>query len=226
MIYLFLVEAALQLVPKELWGERSVQADAERRGRRPDQFLLDVSIHYDAMVKHGGVGKRGRPDILHLSLLTALDSPLNQMGYLKTYIHTLEDIVISIDPKTRLPRSYPRFEGLMVQLLREGHVPPKPPYFLEVLEEDLETLLERVEAKRKIVFSRSGRLTDPRRIFSKESIEEGVSLLIGAFQRGSISEEILSLADEVISISRFPLSTHLTVSRVLAEIEWLLEWGG
>lgn len=54
-----------------------------------------------------------RPDITHQCLLTLLDSPLNKAGLLKIYIHTSQNILIYVNPKLRIPRTYRRFEGLM-----------------------------------------------------------------------------------------------------------------
>lgn len=46
-------------------------------------------------------------------LLTILDSPLNKSGHLKVYIHTKNNILIDVNSKLRIPRTYKRFEGLM-----------------------------------------------------------------------------------------------------------------
>jgi rRNA small subunit pseudouridine methyltransferase Nep1 len=48
-----------------------------------------------------------------------MDSPLNKAGLLQVYIHTTQNILIEINPQTRIPRTFPRFAGLMVQLLHK-----------------------------------------------------------------------------------------------------------
>jgi rRNA small subunit pseudouridine methyltransferase Nep1 len=68
--------------------------------------------------------KRGRLDIVHFALLEALGSPLNREGLLQTYVHTINDYVITVNPETRLPRNYNRFVGLMEQLFESYRVPP------------------------------------------------------------------------------------------------------
>ena len=64
--------------------------------------------------------KRGRPDIVHFTLLEALGSPLNLEGLLKIYVHTYSGYVIDVRPEVRLPRDCNRFSGLMEQLFQEG----------------------------------------------------------------------------------------------------------
>lgn len=46
-------------------------------------------------------------------LLTLLDSPLNKAGLLQVYIHTEGNVLIEVNPRTRIPRTYKRFAGLM-----------------------------------------------------------------------------------------------------------------
>mmetsp|Transcript_27615 Transcript_27615/g.89965 ORF Transcript_27615/g.89965 Transcript_27615/m.89965 type:complete len:109 (-) Transcript_27615:1691-2017(-) len=52
-------------------------------------------------------------------LLTLLDSPLNKSGKMQVYIHTEKNVLIEVSPHIRIPRTYKRFAGLMVQLLHK-----------------------------------------------------------------------------------------------------------
>jgi len=52
-------------------------------------------------------------------LLTLLDSPLNKAGKLQIYIHTTKGVLIEVNPCVRIPRTFRRFSGLMVQLLHK-----------------------------------------------------------------------------------------------------------
>lgn len=58
-----------------------------------------------------------RPDIVHQALLQLLDSPLNKAGHLEVFVQTNQNVLIQISPHVRLPRTFKRFAGLMVQLL-------------------------------------------------------------------------------------------------------------
>ena len=69
------------------------------------------------MRKHNKDPGAFRPDIAHQELMAVLDSPLNKAGKVKLYMHTAKNVLIEINPKTRLPRTFKRFSGLMVQLL-------------------------------------------------------------------------------------------------------------
>lgn len=42
-----------------------------------------------------------------------MDSPLNRSGLLQIYIHTENNVLIEINPRTRIPRTFKRFSGLM-----------------------------------------------------------------------------------------------------------------
>lgn len=47
------------------------------------------------------------------SLLMLMDSPLNRAGLLQVYIHTKKNVLIEVNPQTRIPRTFDRFCGLM-----------------------------------------------------------------------------------------------------------------
>src|SRR5271156_6413452 len=55
-------------------------------------------------------------------LLTLLDSPLNKAGLLQIYIHTSRGVLIEVNPSVRIPRTFKRFSGLMVQLLHKLYI--------------------------------------------------------------------------------------------------------
>ena len=45
--------------------------------------------------------------------MAVLDSPLNKAGKIKLYVHTAKHVLFEINPKTRIPRTFKRFSGLM-----------------------------------------------------------------------------------------------------------------
>lgn len=53
------------------------------------------------------------PVFLLQSLLMLMDSPLNRAGLLQVYIHTQKNVLIEVNPQTRIPRTFDRFCGLM-----------------------------------------------------------------------------------------------------------------
>ena len=82
MLNLILVEAALELVPKRILRHPSVRRNAKRRGKPPEETLLNRSIHHSAMSRLENSEKRGRPDIANVCLLETQGSPLNKLGKL------------------------------------------------------------------------------------------------------------------------------------------------
>lgn len=50
-------------------------------------------------------------------LLNLLDSPLNKAGLLQIFIRTAKNVLIEVNPKCRIPRTFKRFSGLMGRIL-------------------------------------------------------------------------------------------------------------
>ncbi|OAF66879.1 hypothetical protein A3Q56_05399 [Intoshia linei] len=81
--------------------------------------LLDGNKHKNYLLsKHKNIIDY-RPDISHQCLLMLQDSPLNRVGQLNVYLKTINNVLIKINPQTRIPRTFDRFSGLMVQLLQK-----------------------------------------------------------------------------------------------------------
>lgn len=219
-LHLLLAEAGLELVPKKLWNHPAVRASARRRGKKPDQILLDVALHRSAMASLEERWKRGRPDIVHFCMLLALGSPLNRAGLLSLHVHTYDGKVIGVAPHVRLPRNYNLFLGLAEQLLVEGRVPPKagePLIWVESF--GLKELVERVKPSKIFLLSEKGRLVRSRELAAAVAKEEKPMLVVGCFQAGDFREETMSLANDVVAISQAPLDAWVVVAKVLSSIE-------
>ena len=218
-LVLIIAEAALETVPKSLWRHPSVQRHSERRGKPPKFLLLDRSYHHTAMRKLKDGEKRGRPDIVHFSLLEALDSPLNREGLLEVYVHTVQDFVIWVNPKVRLPRNYNRFVGLIEQLFQLGRVPPSGPVLLRLERKTLSRLLDEVQPSRVVAFTREGRPETLEEAMARLSGERRPTVLVGGFPHGSFSEETLKLADRMVCIDPETLDAWTVTSRLVYEYE-------
>jgi len=126
-----IADAQLEIVPEVLWNEPAVLKDSKRRKRHPSRILLYTPIHYTAMLKHNmDVERRGRPDITQDILKIILNHPLKNIVDIEIYIHTINNEVYWVNPETRLPHNFYQFEGLIVQLLRNGMVPPSSGQFM------------------------------------------------------------------------------------------------
>ncbi|KAN0062357.1 18S rRNA pseudouridine methyltransferase [Thecaphora frezii] len=94
-------------------GGRNSKSDGDKYA------LLNCDDHQRVLAKMGRDIAEARPDITHQCLLTLLDSPLNKAGLLQVYIHTAKGVLIEVNPHVRIPRTFKRFSGLMVQLLHK-----------------------------------------------------------------------------------------------------------
>ena len=82
--------------------------------------ILNCDDHANFLRRHGKEPADFRPDIVHQELLAILDSPLNKAGRVNAvYVHTQKNVLIKVSPQTRIPRTFKRFCGLMVQLLQK-----------------------------------------------------------------------------------------------------------
>ena len=66
--------------------------------------------------------KRGRPDLVHFALIEALSTPLFFNNLLQVYVSTINNQVVYIGENLRIPKSYPRFQGLMIDLFKKYHI--------------------------------------------------------------------------------------------------------
>ena len=76
MISLIISESALEIVPYELEDHPSVISHARKLGKHSSEILLDNSWHFAAMKGIKNEIKRGRPDLVHFSILEATTIPL------------------------------------------------------------------------------------------------------------------------------------------------------
>jgi rRNA small subunit pseudouridine methyltransferase Nep1 len=214
MLTLILAESSLETIPPKTERYGLIKTPS-RGGRRKDQTILDISLHRRIVQKLPNHEKRGRPDIVHLSLLAALGTPLNKYDLLQVYVHTVQNIVIRIDPKTRLPKNYNRFIGLMEQLYSLGKVPPEGPPLLILEKMTLETLIKNLKPSETVLFTEKGTLSKLKPIMNECSNQENPVIIIGGFPHGDFSPETLNLSDKKISISPETLDTWIVVSRAL-----------
>jgi len=219
LFVLVLAEAALETVPKELWGHPSVRNHSKRQRKPAQQLLLDRSLHHQAMKRLDDNLKRGRPDITHFALLEALGAPLNKEAMLQTYVHTRNNLVITVNPAARLPRNYNRFTGLMEQLFSQGKVPATGDTLLKLEHKTLQTLLAETETDYILALSREGKPKTLKDAVSSLKAKHRPAVLIGGFPHGHLSEAIIRLADEVVCVDSEMLDAWTVTSRVIYEYE-------
>lgn len=169
--------------------------------------------------KSADFSKRGRPDIIHVCLLQALDSPLNREDRLRIYVHTANDAVINISPKLRIPRNYTRFVGLMEQLLANGQVPFEGEALFWVQKMSFSQILKSIGPSLSIGLSSSGQHVPLLKLGRKLVAEANPAVVVGGFPRGRFSEYLVNEFDELLSIYGEGLEAWTVVTRVLYSLE-------
>jgi rRNA small subunit pseudouridine methyltransferase Nep1 len=145
-------------------------------------------------------------------LLTLLDSPINKAGKLQIYIHTAKNVLIEVNPGVRLPRTFKRFAGLMVQLLQRHTIRSN-----ETSEPLLRVIANPISDHlppncRKVTLSFEAptvRVADYIRTLEPK---ESVCVFIGAMAKGK-DDFADEWKDEAVSISNFSLSASVACSK-------------
>jgi rRNA small subunit pseudouridine methyltransferase Nep1 len=219
MLCLVLAKAALELIPQEIRTHPHIVRSAARLGKQPQGILLDRSYHHEAMLTLPNHLQRGRPDIIHQALLTALDTPLNFEGLLQILIHTCNNQIIHVNPETRLPRNYDRFKGLIEQLLDHGKVPKRGRPLLHLENDSLSSIVRQRKPKAILAFSKLGRFIPPQLLYNNYNLDDVILAMVGAFPRGSLSAPLLNHATDVISIDKQSLTAGTVTSRLIYDYE-------
>ena len=170
-----------------------------------------------------------RPDILHQELLALMDSPLNKAGLLKIYVLTQKKVLIDIHPSVRIPRTYKRFSGLMVQLLHKMKIKAgtESTVLLKVIKNPFSQYLP--AGTRCYGIETGGQLFSPvclARAKLPDTPEAPVPptcFIVGAMSTGHVKLEDHPYMEEMIRISDYPLSGAAALSRIAFGIEE--HWG-
>lgn len=217
MLSLILAESSLELVPKELQHHNSVISHSKKLGKNPSEILLDNSWHYGAMKGIKNEIKRGRPDLVHISLLEACSIPLYYKKKINVFVHTIDDKVIFIGDDVHLPKSYHRFAGLMEKLFSEKIIEVEDKKLLEIKNLSFDELLAMIKPKRIIGLSTQGVRSSCEDVAKK--LTDDSCLVIGCFPKGHFSDEIKKRFEYIVSVDEIPLESHIVISRVLYEYE-------
>ena len=223
MLHIILLDCALELIPRELTSLKQIQKHATRRGKKPNELLLDQTHHGQSMTKLSDGERRGRPDITFLSLMSILETPLCKEGLLSVHLHLQDGRIIEVQPDVRLPRNYDRFVGLMEQLLLKGRVPPTGDPLLHFREVSLEDLLSKMKESPNeaitLLALEGGQKTSIEDLRNLLPQDASVPVIagIGAFPHGNLSEETIAIFDTNIELDREVMMAW----QVCAELLWV-----
>nr|AAZ75671.1 hypothetical protein [Sclerotinia sclerotiorum] len=205
-----LSNASLETYKQSSGGGRPGARAAEEK-----YSLLNSDEHIGIMRKMNRDISDARPDITHQ------DSPINKAGRLQIYIHTAKGVLIEVSPTVRIPRTFKRFAGLMVQLLHR----------LSIRSVNSQEKLLRVIANpitdhlppncRKVTLSFESELVRVRDYVETLKPKESICVFVGAMAKGT-DNFADDLVDEKISISNYSLSASVACSKFChaAEDAW------
>ncbi len=215
MLHLVIAETELEPVPESIRDHPAVVKYAKRKGKKPVEVLLDSTYHHAAIKKLPDGERRGRPDIVHICLLNALESIANKEGLLRVYVHTRNDEVIYIKPETRIPRNYNRFVGLMESLFRDRIV-PRDLGLLRMEKMSLTELIEGINPDGIFVMHERGTLTKPLDFGRRLASLGNPAVIVGGFPHGDFINHVRG---EKVSLYRGPLMAWTVISEVLSGFE-------
>lgn len=189
-----------------------------RVGKSKDSryHLLNCDDHQGILKKNARPISEYRPDITHQCLLTLLDSPLNKSGKLQVYLRTQKGVLIEINPQTRIPRTFARFSGLMVQLLHKLSIRAvgSTEKLLNVIKNPITDHLP----TKTIRIGMSGDAETVKLVDYVKTLpaDHTPVFFIGAMPHG---EDNFEFVEHKISVSNYPLSASVTCSKVCNAFE-------
>lgn len=192
----------------------SYNQGSNRAGNQREEkySLLNSDEHIGVMRKMNRDISDARPDITHQCLLTLLDSPINKAGKLQIYIHTARGVLIEVSPTVRIPRTFKRFAGLMIQLLHRLSIRSvnSQEKLLKVIKNPISDHLP--PNCRKVTLSYDAPLVKVREYVETLTDKESICVFIGAMAKGpdNFADQYI---DEKISISNFSLSASVACSK-------------
>ncbi|CDR42891.1 CYFA0S10e03532g1_1 [Cyberlindnera fabianii] len=181
-------------------------------GNQDKYALLNCDDHQGLLKKMGRDISEARPDITHQCLLTLLDSPINKAGKLQVYIHTARGVLVEVNPSVRIPRTFKRFSGLMVQLLHKLSIRSvnSEEKLLKVIKNPI---TDHLPTKcRKVTLSFDAPLIRVQNYVEKLDEDESICVFVGAMARGkdNFADEFV---DEKVGLSDYPLSASVACSK-------------
>ncbi|KAB2576170.1 Ribosomal biogenesis methyltransferase EMG1/NEP1 [Lasiodiplodia theobromae] len=181
-------------------------------GKEDKYSLLNSDEHIGIMRKMGRDISDARPDITHQCLLTLLDSPINKAGRLQIYIHTAKGVLIEVSPSVRIPRTFKRFAGLMVQLLHRLSIrsTTSQEKLLKVIKNPITDHLP--PNCRKVTLSFDAPVVKVREYIEDLDPNQSVCVFIGAMAKGK-DDFADEFKDDSISISNYSLSASVACSK-------------
>lgn len=184
--------------------------------------ILNSDDHANFLKKQNRNPADYRPDIIHQAVLAILDSPLTKAGRLQAlYVKTERGVLFEIKPHVRIPRTFKRFCGLMLQLLQKLSITAmgKREKLLNVIKNPVTRHLP-VNSRRIGLSYSSPKVVQLRDYVAAASDYANLVFVVGAMAHGKINNDY---TDDFISISNYPLSAACCLGRICNALEQ--KWG-
>jgi rRNA small subunit pseudouridine methyltransferase Nep1 len=163
--------------------------------------------------------KRGRPDLVHITLLSVTGTPMYQDESVRVYIHTIDDVVLEIKEGTRPPKSYFRFRSLMEKLLLER---PKEG-LINVYSSSLSELVKRLKGDLVVGLSIQGEYKEFGELASELVGTKNPVVLIGGFPHGHFAPSTLKILDQSVRAHERSLDAHVVAGRLVQSLEMAMK---
>ncbi|KAH9483129.1 18S rRNA pseudouridine methyltransferase [Psilocybe cubensis] len=218
-LFVILEQACLEAY-KVSGGSSGAKGRGGKEGGEAKYTLLNCDDHQGILAKTGRDIADARPDITHQCLLTLLDSPLNKAGLLQVYIHTARGVLIEVNPHVRIPRTFKRFSGLMVQLLHKLSIRGVngPEKLLKVVKNPVTDHLPPNTVK--LTLSCDAPTQRLSKYLPTLPTTHNIAVFVGAMARGK-DDFADAYVDEKIGISAYPLSASVACGKFCCALEEL-----
>lgn len=212
---ILIANAQLELVPPEICGHPSIRRMSQFLGKKGATFILDQNQHRPAMKGIEDEAIRGRPDLLHYTLLNILEGPMAREGRVEVAVHTREGHFLRFRKDTRLPRGESRFHGVMSRVLRLGASQDKDPLVWVESTCGAKKALESFAKGPVIRLDAGGKALDPMTL-AKQSNHGELTIVIGGFAHGGFPQEWIDLVPTTASLYGEELNAWTVAAEVVA----------
>ena len=143
---------------------------------------------------------------------------MNKAGKLQIFIHTAKGVLIEVSPTVRIPRTFKRFAGLMVQLLHRLSIRStnSQEKLLRVVKNPITDHLP--PNCRKVTLSFDAEVVRVRDYIEDIGPKQSVCVFVGAMAKGK--DDFADMyKDDAISISNYSLSASVACGKFCNAVE-------
>ncbi|NVM46087.1 MAG: hypothetical protein HWN79_14315, partial [Candidatus Lokiarchaeota archaeon] len=87
------------------------------------------------------------------------------------------------------------------------------------IKKNLSELLKSIDSEEIILFSSKGKLVKNHFELFNKNLTKNYVVIVGCFQKGYFSEEIISLSNKIVSISQYQLDAWVALNKVIGYYE-------